>query len=85
MKVDPFRLIGADAARTCWRVAAIYRCCLRHGASPSWARDRLREIYPDGSRDHLVEAWFLGMDLLRGRITAEQERARAGRDRAIAA
>ena len=54
MKTDPFRLIGADATRTCWRVAAIYRCCLRYDASPEWAIGRMREIFPDGTRDHMV-------------------------------
>lgn len=67
MKTDPFRLIGADATRTCWRVAAIYRCCLRYDASPEWAIGRMREIFPDGTRDHMVGIWFMGMEGLRER------------------
>lgn len=67
MKTDPFRLIGADATRTCWRVAAIYRCCLRYDATPEWALGRLREIFPDGTRDHMVDVWFMGMEDLRAR------------------
>lgn len=50
-----------------WRVAAIYRCCLRHGADEAWALRRLREIFPDGSRDHEVENWFTDMTELRAR------------------
>ena len=67
MKTDPFRLIGADATRTCWRVSAIYRCCLRYEASPEWALGRLRDIFPDGTRDHMVDVWFMGMEGLRAR------------------
>lgn len=48
-----------------WRMAAIYRCCLRHEADPEWALMRVREIYPDGSRDREVDNWFTDMAELR--------------------
>lgn len=51
--------------RRAWRTAAIYRCCLRFGKDASWALRKIREICPDGSRDHLVENWFIDMDRLR--------------------
>jgi hypothetical protein len=49
----------------CWRVAAIYRCCLRVGMSKEWALEKLREIAPDGKRDHMADIWFAGMNYAR--------------------
>ena len=49
----------------CWRVAAIYRSCLRLGMSKNWALEKLREINPDGKRDHMADIWFANMDAVR--------------------
>jgi len=49
----------------CWRVAAIYRSCLRLGMSKTWALEKLREIAPDGKRDHMADIWFANMDSVR--------------------
>ncbi|PTX52391.1 hypothetical protein IQ03_01356 [Gemmobacter caeni] len=63
------KLRDRDPIYQCWRVAAIYRCVLRHGRDRDWALDRIREVSPDGRKDHLVEVWFLGMEEFRsGRI-----------------
>lgn len=56
-----------------WRTAAIYRCCLNRGMDKDWAMEKIREIAPDGTRDHLVELWFVDMDRLRERIQARTE------------
>jgi len=51
-----------------WRMAAIYRCCIRFEAPHDWAIERVRELYPDGSRDRDVENWFTDMpDLCQSR------------------
>jgi hypothetical protein len=44
-----------------WRMAAIYRCCIRFAKDEAWALEKVREIHPDGSRDALVGVWFMGM------------------------
>ena len=49
----------------CWRMAAIHRCCIRHGKTRDWALARVREICPDGHRDHMVDVWFMGIDRIR--------------------
>lgn len=49
----------------CWRVSAIYRCCLRLGMSKDWALEKLREISPEGHRDHMADVWFANMDSVR--------------------
>ncbi|MFX4300314.1 hypothetical protein [Pseudosulfitobacter pseudonitzschiae] len=49
----------------CWRVAAIYRCCLRLGMSKEWALEKLREICPEGHRDHMADVWFSNIEDVR--------------------
>ena len=61
------RLCGADAGKTCWRVSAIYHCCIRFGKSRTWALLKIREIFPDGTRDVLVENWWSDMSNLQER------------------
>lgn len=51
----------------CWRVSAIYRCCLRLGMSKDWAIEKLREICPEGHRDHMADVWFANMEDVRRR------------------
>lgn len=69
MKPNPARLVGADSMRTCWRVAAIYRCCLHYGASEAWARERLAEIFPHRPVEEIVHNWFVDMPALRRRYS----------------
>lgn len=59
----PIRLRDRDPIYTCWRVAAIRRCVTRYGKSYAWAREKLREIAPDGSRDQMLAVWFPGRPL----------------------
>ncbi len=54
-----------DADMICWRVSAIYRCCLRLGMPKSWALEKLREISPDGKRDHMTGVWFSNIESVR--------------------
>lgn len=54
--------IDRNPDMTCWRVAAIYRCCLRLGMSKDWAVEKLREISPGGQRDHMADVWFMGIE-----------------------
>ncbi|MCW3784292.1 hypothetical protein [Defluviimonas salinarum] len=61
------RLAGQDATRTCWRMAAIYRCCIRYGKDEAWALRKVREIFPSGSRDAVVTNWFTDMAALQER------------------
>jgi hypothetical protein len=49
----------------CWRVSAIYRCCLRLGKSKTWALEKLREISPEGKRDHMADIWFANIEEVR--------------------
>lgn len=56
-----------------WRMAAIYRCCLRYEADPQWALSRVREIHPDGSRDKEIDNWFTDMAELRQRHRPQSE------------
>jgi len=58
----------------CWRVSAIYRCCLRLGKSKAWALEKLREISPDGKRDHMADIWFANMDSVRRYHFAQVEK-----------
>lgn len=51
----------------CWRVAAIYRCCIRFGKTKAWALDRLREISPEGRRDSVADNWWMDMAQLQQR------------------
>jgi hypothetical protein len=48
-----------------WRMAAIYRCCLRYEKDEAWALEKVREVHPDGSRDGMVGIWFMGMEEFR--------------------
>lgn len=54
-----------DRDMICWRVSAIYRCCLRLGMSREWALEKLREISPEGHRDHMVNVWFANIEDVR--------------------
>jgi len=49
----------------CWRVSAIYRCCLRLGMDKDWALEKLREICPEGHRDHMADLWFSNIEDVR--------------------
>ncbi len=49
----------------CWRLAAIYRCCIRFGMDSAWALRQVRGVSPDGGRDHMVANWFTDMDRIR--------------------
>lgn len=49
----------------CWRVAAIHRCCVHLGMSKDWALEKLREISPEGHRDHMADLWFASMEDVR--------------------
>jgi len=62
------KLRDRDPVYQCWRVAAIYRCVLNYGYDKDWALSRIREVAPDGRKDHLVDIWFLGMELYRGSL-----------------
>lgn len=59
------KIYQRDKTFLAWRVAAIYRCVLRRNMSQEWALAKIRESFPDGSRDDLVDRWFLDMDRLR--------------------
>ncbi|MCE6958789.1 hypothetical protein LAZ40_06970 [Cereibacter sphaeroides] len=58
--------------RICWRVAAIYRCCIHYRKSRDWALEKLREIAPDGARDGMLENWWYDMVQLQDRHAARQ-------------
>lgn len=57
--------LDRDPDMICWRVAAIYRCCLRMGMNKDWALKKLREVSPEGHRDHMADLWFANMDDVR--------------------
>lgn len=56
----------------CWRVSAIYRCCLRYRMSKDWALEKLREISPEGHRDIMAEIWFTDIGQLQDRYAAQK-------------
>jgi len=56
----------------CWRVSAIYRCCLRYRKSKDWALEKLREISPEGHRDIMADIWFTDIAQLQDRHDAER-------------
>lgn len=56
-----------------WRMAAIYRCCIRFGKDHAWALDKVREIFPDGARDSVVDNWFVDMGVLQARYRSRQD------------
>jgi hypothetical protein len=58
----------------CWRVSAIYRCCLRLGMSKEWAVSKLREISPEGHRDHMADLWFANIESVRRHYFAEKSK-----------
>lgn len=60
----PIKLRDRDPILMCWRVAAIYRCVLRYKKPREWALEKLREIAPDGSRDQMLDIWYLGIERL---------------------
>lgn len=60
------KLYQSNPDKRCWRVAAIYRLALCRGLPKDWAMARMREIWPDGSRDGVVENWFIDLARLRG-------------------
>lgn len=77
-----------DPDMICWRVAAIYRCCLRLGMSRDWAISKLREISPEGHRDHMADLWFADIENVRrfrGAGGAGTQSSRAEPDLAMAA
>lgn len=51
----------------CWRVSAIYRCCIRYRKSKDWALEKLREISPEGHRDIMANIWWMDMADLQDR------------------
>lgn len=51
-----------------WRVSAIHRCCLHLGMSKEWAIEKLREISPEGRRDHMADLWFTNIKSVRDYI-----------------
>jgi hypothetical protein len=62
-----------DQDMICWRVSAIYRCCLRLGMDKAWALKKLREISPEGHRDHMADVWFMNIEDLRRRYFSGDE------------
>lgn len=66
------KLYQRNPDKRCWRVAAIYRLMLSRALPRSWAIARIREIWPDGSRDIIVDNWFIDLGKL-------QEARRASR------
>lgn len=54
-----------DPDMICWRVSAIHRCCLSLGMGKDWALEKLREISPEGHRDHMADIWFSNMEEVR--------------------
>ncbi len=62
------RLRDRDPIYQCWRVAAIYRCVLRHGKVRNWALRHLRDLDPTGRKDHLVDVWFMGIEQTRASL-----------------
>ena len=56
----------------CWRVAAIYRSCVHYGKEKSWAISKMRELFPNGSRDSLIENWWYDMPSLQARHAAKR-------------
>lgn len=56
----------------CWRVSAIYRCILRFGKDRDWALEKIREISPDGKRDHMVDIWFANIENVRDYIARQK-------------
>ena len=81
MEMDmPQRLRDRDPIYVCWRVSAIHRCIVRFDKGREWARGKLREIAPDGSRDQMLDVWFTGIELIRetherNRMIRENERS----------
>lgn len=59
--------IADPVLRRAWRMAAIYRLCLRRSLSRDWALQKVRDIAPDGSRDYVVGLWFTDMARLQQR------------------
>lgn len=66
-----------DITRRCWRIAAIYRSCLRFGKDRSWASEKLSGLLPDAVRDEMVANWFTDMAELQQRYRALKEEAAA--------
>lgn len=58
------KLYQRNPDKRCWRVAAIYRTTLSRALPKSWAIARIRDIWPDGSRDIIVENWFIDLGRL---------------------
>ena len=73
------RLQGQDAAQSCWRVAAIYRCCLRLGMGREWAAEKIYAFLPEGSREAMLDSWFTDMDALHAYYRAKILRAAEAR------
>lgn len=67
------KLYQRDPIYRCWRVAAIYRCVIRYGKPFDWAIEEMRRLYPDHSRDAVVENWFVDIDRIRVRVPAGPE------------
>lgn len=79
----PLKIDGV--LKTAWRTAAIYRCCRRYGKDRIWAMGRIREVAPDGTRDHLVDIWFNDTERLFQRHRQASAGAAAGADLRLAA
>ncbi len=74
------KLYQRDPLFRSWRIAAIYRCVLNYGMQRDWALSRVRELFPDGSRDGLVDNWFTDIDSVREYIVRNEIQAEAAHD-----
>ena len=74
------KLYQRDPIFRSWRIAAIYRCVLNHEMPRDWALMRVREIFPDGSRDSLVDNWFTDIDSVRDYIGRGEIQPEIARD-----
>lgn len=62
----------------CWRISAIYRCVLRFGKDRNWALEKIREISPDGTRDHMVDLWFSNIEDVRSFLASKKGLSKPG-------
>lgn len=58
------RTAGQGPEQTCWRMAAIYRVCLRRDVTRSWVQRKIREVFPCGSRDGMADIWMAHQSLM---------------------
>lgn len=73
------RSAGQGAERTCWRMAAIYRVCVRQDVTRAWVLRRIREVFPCGTRDNMADIYMMSHHFMK-RTRLEKARATAACD-----